>query len=96
MEWLPRASVEIVKEAVPLLNGMLPDKGEPPSRNCTAPFPVGVTVAVKTKVSPITEGFAPELKVTARLDCEVRKSTGLFRGFCRTIGQSLLAATKGE
>lgn len=79
MEWLPRASVEIVNEAVPLLNGMLPDSADPPSRNCTEPFPAGVTVAVKTSVSPVTEGFAPELKLTAKLEGEVRRSTGLFR-----------------
>ena len=86
----------MLKEALPLLNWMPPDNGDPPSRNCTEPFPVGVRVAVKTKVSPIAEGLGPELKVIARLDGEVRRSTGLFREFCRTIGQSLLAARKGE
>ncbi len=91
MEWLPSASSEVVKEALPLLKGMLAEMGAPASRNCTEPLPAGVTVAVKASVSPSTEGFVPELKVTARLEGEVRRSTGLFRGFWKFIGQSICA-----
>lgn len=81
--------------ALPLLNGMLAEMGSPPSRNCTEPLPAGVTVAVKTRVSPITAGFAPEVKETASVDAEVRNNTGLFRGFWKFMGQSSCAGLNG-
>src|SRR5690349_9996016 len=91
MEWLPSARVEVVNEALPLLKGMLAEIGAPASRNCTEPLPAGVTVAVKTRVSPSTEGLAPEAKLTVRLEGEVRRSTGLFREFWKFMGQSICA-----
>ena len=97
MECVPKPRSAVLKEAVPLLKEMLPEIGVVPSMNWTAPFPVaGVRVAVNTRLSPKVDGLEPVLNVTARLLAEVRRSTGLFRGFCRTMGQSLLAATKGE
>lgn len=96
IECVPSARSDVLREAVPPLRGMLPEIGVPPSRNWTAPLPGGVTVAANTSALPITDGLAPELKVTARLEGEVLRSTGLFRGFWRTIGQSSLPGTKGE
>src|SRR6476646_2150933 len=97
MECVPRLRSAVLNEAVPLLKGMLPEIVAPPSRNWIEPLPVaGVSVAVNTRLSPKVEGLEPVLNVTARLLAEVRSSTGLFRGFCRTMGQSLLVATKGE
>ena len=97
MEWVPRPRSAVLNEAEPLLKGMLPEIVAPPSRNWIEPFPVaGVSVAVNTRLSPKVEGLEPVLNVTARLLGEVRSSTGLFRGFCRTMGQSLLVAAKGE
>ena len=97
MEWVPKPRSAVLNEAEPLLKEMLPDIGVVPSINWTAPLPVvGVSVAVNIRLSPKVDGLEPMLNVTARLLADVRRSTGLFRGFCRTMGQSLLAATKGE
>src|SRR6478752_7570219 len=95
MECVPRPRSAVLNEAVPLLKGMLPEIVAPPSRNWIEPLPAaGVSLAVNTRLSPKVEGLEPVLNVTARLLAEVRRSTGLFREFCRTMGQSLLVATK--
>jgi len=82
MEWGPSASPDVLKDADPLLNGMAFDIGVLPSRNWTAPVAVpGVTVAVKTRLSPAMDGFEPVVKPRDRLLADVRRSTGLFRTF---------------
>ena len=97
MEWLPSARALVANEAELLVSWMAPEIGVLPSKNWTAPVPVfGVTVAVKTRLSPIVDGFDPEVRATVKVLADWRSSTGLLRAFCRTIGQSLLAATKGE
>lgn len=96
MECVPSPSAAVLNEAEPLLKGMLPEIGVVPSMNCTAPLPVlGVSVAVNTRLSPRTDGFAPFVNVTTRVLAEVRRSTGLLRGFWNVMGQSLLEVLKG-
>ena len=96
MECVPKARVEVLKEATPLLRGIAPDIGVPPSRNCTEPFPVaGLSVAVNVRLAPAAEGVAPAVKVTASVLGVVRNRMEVSRSFWRTSGQSLFAGLYG-
>ena len=96
MECGPSPSAVVLNDADPLFTGMLPEIGVSPSMNCTAPLAVpGVTLAVKTSVSPSTEGLAPLLNATATLLFEVRNSTAVSRGFWNMNGQSFFEASYG-
>jgi len=60
MEWVPIASVEIVKLADPDERDIAPEMGVPPSMNVTVPVAeAGEMFAVKVSESPLREGFVP-------------------------------------
>ena len=66
MVWLPAASDEVVKVAVPLLFNVAVPSWAAPSENVTVPVGVpvpggtGLTVAVKVTDCPTTDGFADD------------------------------------
>jgi len=63
MEWLPPPKAEVLKLAVPPLRARLPEMATAPSKNVTVPaVDDGVTLAVKVKGAPNTEGFVPEVR----------------------------------
>jgi hypothetical protein len=62
-EWLPTASVEIVRTAVPLLRVTVP-RLVAPSLKVTEPVALdGVTVAVQVTVCRYVEGFGEQARV---------------------------------
>lgn len=82
MECVPSARPEVLNEAAPLLNAMLPDIGVSPSRNCTEPLAVlELSVTVKVSVLPVTDRFEPAVKATDRLLAVVRSRVALFLSF---------------
>ena len=57
--WVPIASVDVVKVAVPLFSGIAPEMGMVPSKNTTDPVAfAGVTVAMNVPGAP---AFRPSI-----------------------------------
>jgi hypothetical protein len=76
IEWVPAAKVEVLKLAVPpLIRGTLPEMAIATSKKITVPVAdAGVTLAVKVRGAPNTEGSVPALR--RRLTAEF--TLGLF------------------
>ena len=62
MLWVPAPRLLVVKVAVPLVNGMLPEMATLPSKKTTVPVAcAGATEAVKLNEFPNAEGLLPAL-----------------------------------
>src|ERR1700753_2676891 len=75
-EWLPAASADVVKLAVPALRGTLPEMAVAPSKKVTLPVAeVGATLAVKVRAAPTVAGFAPAVRLMPTLALALTTAT---------------------